>query len=86
MIIDDAFVHDGPLFDAVKSARVVFEILDHQIRIIGGWLPFRAQVTGSALTEMGIQAGQMLWAVFKASSCFLVQEDVSIPDVTQPPA
>ena len=30
------------------------------------------QVTGASLEEMGIQTGQSLWAVFKASSCFLV--------------
>jgi len=46
-------------------------------------LPFRAQVTGSALTEMGIQTGQILWVVFKASSCFLVQEEASILEVPQ---
>ena len=35
----------------------------------------RCQVTGAALEEMGIRPGQRLWAVFKASSCFLVQDD-----------
>ena len=35
----------------------------------------RCQVTGASLEEMGIGAGQRLWAVFKASSCFLVQGD-----------
>ena len=38
-------------------------------------VPLRAQVTGAALSEMRIEVGQELWAVFKASSCFLVQED-----------
>ena len=37
-------------------------------------VPIRAQITGSALDEMNIQPGMELWAVFKASSCFLVQE------------
>ena len=32
------------------------------------------QVTGASLEEMGIQPGQELWAVFKASSCFLVHD------------
>ena len=32
------------------------------------------QVTGASLEEMGIRVGQPLWAVFKASSCFLVQD------------
>ncbi|KAA1283040.1 MAG: hypothetical protein EGP13_03805 [SAR202 cluster bacterium] len=29
-------------------------------------------ITGSALEELEIKRGQKLWAVFKASSCFLV--------------
>ena len=36
--------------------------------------PLRCHITGAALEEMGIQTGQRLWAVFKASSCFLVDE------------
>jgi len=32
----------------------------------------RCHIPGGALDEMGILAGQQLWAVFKASSCFLV--------------
>jgi molybdopterin-binding protein len=35
----------------------------------------RCHITGAALEEMEIQVGQQLWAVFKASSCFLVDED-----------
>ena len=35
----------------------------------------RCHITGASLEEMGIQTGQQLWAVFKASSCFLVDED-----------
>ena len=35
-------------------------------------VPLRCQVTGASLEEMGIRTGQRLWAVFKASSCFLV--------------
>ena len=31
-------------------------------------------ITGSSLAEMGIETGQPLWAVFKASSCFLVKD------------
>ncbi|RUA32015.1 MAG: Fe3+/spermidine/putrescine ABC transporter ATP-binding protein [Chloroflexi bacterium] len=37
--------------------------------------PIRCHITGAALEEMGIQPGQRLWAVFKASSCFLVDEN-----------
>ena len=36
--------------------------------------PLRCHITGASLTEMGIQLGLPLWAVFKASSCFLVDE------------
>ena len=39
------------------------------------------QVTGASLAEMGIQPGQDLWAVFKASSCFLVHDQ----DQERPP-
>ena len=36
--------------------------------------PLRCHITGAALDEMKIQPGSTLWAVFKASSCFLVQD------------
>ena len=35
----------------------------------------RCHITGAALEEMGIRTGQTLWAVFKASSCFLVDAE-----------
>ena len=34
----------------------------------------KCHITGASLTEMGIVPGMELWAVFKASSCFLVRE------------
>lgn len=34
----------------------------------------KCHITGVSLTEMGIVPGMNLWAVFKASSCFLVRE------------
>ena len=37
-------------------------------------VPLICQVTGASLDEMEIRVGQPLWAVFKASSCFLVQD------------
>ncbi len=40
-------------------------------------IPLHCQVTGASLEEMGIRNGQRLWAVFKASSCFLVQESAA---------
>ena len=36
--------------------------------------PLRCHITGAALEEMKIQTGLTLWAVFKASSCFIVQD------------
>ena len=38
-------------------------------------VPLLCQVTGASLEEMGIRVGQPLWAVFKASSCFLVHDE-----------
>ena len=37
----------------------------------------RCHITGRALAEMAIVPGQVLWAVFKASSCFLVSEEAA---------
>lgn len=36
--------------------------------------PLRCRITGASLDEMGIEPGSTLWAVFKASSCFIVQD------------
>ena len=38
-------------------------------------LPLLCHVTGASLEEMEIGVGQTFWAVFKASSCFLVRDD-----------
>ena len=43
-------------------------------------VPLLCQVTGASLEEMGIRMGQPLWAVFKASSCFLVNDDRDFPE------
>ena len=34
----------------------------------------RCHITGTSLEAMGIGPGQPLWAIFKASSCFLLSE------------
>ena len=39
--------------------------------------PLRCQITGAALEELNIRPGSDMWAVFKASSCFLVQHSSS---------
>ena len=43
-------------------------------------VPLHCQVTGASLDEMGISNGQQLWAVFKASSCFLVGESGAVEE------
>ncbi|MFQ6026378.1 MAG: TOBE domain-containing protein, partial [Dehalococcoidia bacterium] len=40
----------------------------------------KCHITGRSLEEMGIAVDQELWAVFKASSCFLVGTDLSNGD------
>ena len=37
-------------------------------------LLLHCQITGSSKDEMDIQIGQDLWAIFKASSCFVVSD------------
>ncbi|MEE8466297.1 MAG: TOBE domain-containing protein, partial [Dehalococcoidia bacterium] len=46
--------------------------------------PLRCHITGAALEEMEIRTGQRLWAVFKASSCFLVDEVLERPRNSEP--
>ena len=46
----------------------------HEVFLDCGGAILCCRITGSSLTEMGIRPGQPLWAVFKASSCFLVQD------------
>lgn len=43
----------------------------------------RCHITGSSLAEMGIKQGMDIWAVFKASSCFLVQEEAAGSDISE---
>lgn len=43
----------------------------------------RCHITGSALAELGIEQGMDIWAVFKASSCFLVQEEAAGSDISE---
>ena len=39
--------------------------------------PLRCRITGASLTQMGVRPGLPLWGVFKASSCFLVDNPSS---------
>ena len=47
----------------------------YQVTLDCSGVALQCHITGSSLTEMGIHPGQELWAVFKASSCFLVEDD-----------
>ncbi len=47
----------------------------YQVTLACGAADLRCHITGTSLNEMGIGIGDDLWAVFKASSCFLVTDD-----------
>ena len=47
----------------------------YQVRLDCNGVDLRCHITGTSLNEMGIAPGSNLWAVFKASSCFLVVDD-----------
>ena len=53
--------------------RVELKPPGYQVTLDCG-LPLQCHSTGAALSELGVEPGIALWAVFKASSCFLVQE------------
>lgn len=44
----------------------------YQVTLACGAVDLKCHITGTSLNEMGITMGDNLWAVFKASSCFLV--------------
>ena len=46
----------------------------YQVTLKCGDLDLSCHITGTSLNEMGIRSGDNLWAVFKASSCFLVRD------------
>ena len=48
----------------------------YQVTLDCGGALLCCHITGSSLGEMRIEPGQALWAVFKASSCFLVKDEV----------
>jgi molybdate transport system ATP-binding protein len=47
----------------------------YRVTLDCGGAMLSCHITGSSLAEMGIESGQQLWAVFKASSCFLVKDE-----------
>ena len=54
---------------------VVLHPPGYQVTLACGKVDLRCHITGTSLNEMGIEVGDHLWAVFKASSCFLVSDD-----------
>ena len=47
----------------------------YEVSLACGGVELKCHITGTSLNEMRITPGDSLWAVFKASSCFLVSED-----------
>jgi molybdenum ABC transporter ATP-binding protein len=47
----------------------------YQVALECSGATLRCHITGSALHDMNIELGMQLWAVFKASSCFLVSAE-----------
>jgi len=46
----------------------------YQITLNCSGILLRCNITGTSLSEMDIKTGSSLWAIFKASSCFIVQD------------
>ena len=47
----------------------------YEVALDCGGLTLRCHITGASLDAMGIAPGQRLWAIFKASSCFLLSDE-----------
>lgn len=47
----------------------------YEVALDCGGLTLRCHITGASLEAMGIAPGLELWAIFKASSCFLLSDD-----------
>jgi molybdopterin-binding protein len=86
----DIILAAGPLPES--SARntwsgVVSEVQlrapGYQVSLACGDIVLRCHITGTSLEAMKIEPGMPLWAIFKASSCFLL---VDPPDADGPPA
>ena len=46
----------------------------YEVTLDCGGLQLRCHITGTSLAEMQVEPGQEMWAVFKASSCFLIAD------------
>ena len=49
----------------------------YRVTLNCGGLRLLCHITGSSLAEMEIEIEQPLWAVFKASSCFLIEGETA---------
>ena len=49
----------------------------YRVTLDCGGARLSCHITGSSLAEMRVETGQSLWAVFKASSCFLVKDETT---------
>ena len=77
----DIILATGPLPES--SARntwpgVVSEVAlrppGYEVTLDCGGVPLRCHITGTSLEAMGIATGLPVWAIFKASSCFLLSD------------
>ncbi len=56
-------------------SRVELRPPGYEVTLTCNGADLKCHITGTSLNEMGISPGMNLWAVFKASSCFLVREE-----------
>lgn len=56
-------------------SRVELRPPGYQVTLACGSVDLKCHITGTSLNEMDIVVGKNLWAVFKASSCFLVSDE-----------
>ena len=77
----DIILAAGPLPESSARntwAGVVSEVTlrppGYEVTLDCGGVPLRCHITGTSLEAMGIAAGLPVWAIFKASSCFLLSD------------
>jgi molybdopterin-binding protein len=63
-----------------RVSAVEFRPPGYQVTLDCAAAALRCHITGSALHDMKIERGMPLWAVFKASSCFLVGAEDGPPN------
>ena len=77
---DIILAHSEPTGSSARNrlAGVVSQVQlrppGYQVTLQCQGIDLQCHITGTSLNEMGVRQGSHLWAVFKASSCFLVSE------------